>query len=1178
MKDIQSLTRSAADKQKLLAYMLAEEDINLAKVNAITRRDDSHKTLLSFAQESLWFLEQLNPQNAAYNIPVTLRIEGQLEVTVLEQSLNQIFQRHETLRSKFIAPEGQAVEIVFSEANLPVDSIDLENFAVEQRESLIVQLATEEAKTTFNLTDDALIRVKLLRLSTTEHVLLLTMHHAIADGWSLGILVQELATLYEAFATGKPSPLPPLEIEYGDFALWQRQQMPEERLETQLEYWKQNLSGSLPVIDLPADRPRPAKQTFKGAKRSLELSKSLLQDLKVLSQRQEVTLFMTLLTAFKVLLYRYTGQEDILVGSPVAGRHQLETEKLIGFFVNMLVMRTNLSGNPTFRDCLVRVRDGVLAAYNHQEVPFGKLVETLQPERDLSYSPLFQVMFALQNTPMPSLKFSGLTLTPLAVNNGTAKFDLTLDLSETSNGIDGFIEYNTDLFDGETIARMVGHLQTLLAGIVANPDRQLSDLPLLTPTEQHQILVEWNDTKTDYPQDKCIHQLFEAQVERSPDAVAVVFEGKQLSYHQLDRKANRLALYLQKLGVKPEVRVGICVERSLDLVIGVLGILKAGGVYVPLEPNYPQERSSFLLQDAEVQVLLTQERLKEKFPAYRGQIVDLDSDWEHISQESEDNPNTKVRSTNCAYIIYTSGSTGQPKGVVIEHRSTVAFINWATNVFTTEDLASVLASTSICFDLSVFELFVPLSGGGRVMLVENILDLLTWPQEREVIPNPVFKTPNPALTPNPSRPHPQPLSSQERGARRGEPEAGEENLSLLNGFGITLINTVPSAITELLEAKGIPDSVRTINLAGEALPKKLVRQLYEQTNVQQVFNLYGPSEDTTYSTFALVKPEEAVVSIGHPIANTQVYILDPDLKPVPIGVRGELYISGAGLARGYLNQPQLTSQKFISNPFSRDSNSRLYQTGDLARYLPNGEIEYLGRLDHQVKIRGFRIELGEIETVLSQHPQVRSSVAISRVDDANRQRLVAYIVPQLAADKENLEVTFTPSLPLSLSPSQLRSYLKQRLPEYMVPSALVMLDSLPLTANGKIDRRALNSFDRARLNLETAFVEARNPVEASLVEIWTELLQIDHVGIYDNFFELGGHSLLSVQIVSRIRDTFGIELSLRSLFEANTIADLAEIIAQKQIEKADNKLLAEMLTDLERLPPDEVQRMLAQFT
>ncbi|MBW4619918.1 MAG: amino acid adenylation domain-containing protein [Cyanosarcina radialis HA8281-LM2] len=1131
MKDIQNLTRSAEDKQKLLAYMLAEEDINIARENAITRRDNWQKSPLSFAQESLWFLEQLNSQNAAYNIPIALRIKGRLEVAVLEKCLNEILQRHETLRSKFIAPEGQAVEIVFSEVNLPVDSIDLENCVIEERESLIVQLTAEEARTPFNLTEDVLIRVKLLRLSIEEHILLLTMHHAIADGWSLGILVQELATLYEAFATGKPSPLSPLPIQYGDFALWQRQQMPGEILETQLEYWKQNLSGSIPVIDLPADRPRPAKQTFRGAKRSLNLSKSLLQDLKVLSQQQEVTLFMTLLTAFKVLLYRYTGQEDILVGSPVAGRDRLETENPIGFFANMLVLRTNLSGNPTFRDCLVRVRDGVLAAYNHQQVPFGKLVETLQPERGLSYSPLFQVMFALQNTPMPSLKFSGLTLTPLTVDNGTAKFDLTLDLSATPNGIDGFIEYSTDLFDGETIARMVGHLQTLLEAIVANRDRQLSDLPLLTPTEQHQILVGWNDTQVDYPVELCLHHLFEAQVQRSPDAVAVVFEDRQLTYRQLDRKADRLARYLQKLGVKPEVRVGICAERSLDLVIGILGILKAGGAYVPLEPNYPQERSSFLLQDAEVQVLLTQERLKDKLPAYRGQIVCLDSDWEQIDRESEDNLNSKVRSSDCAYIIYTSGSTGQPKGVVIEHRSTVAFINWATNTFTAEDLASVLASTSICFDLSVFELFVPLSSGGRVVLVENVLALPNLPPERE----------------------------------------------------LTLINTVPSAIAELLEAKGIPDSVRTINLAGEALPKKLVRQLYEQTNAQQVFNLYGPSEDTTYSTFTLVKPEDAVVSIGHPIANTQVYILDRNLKPVPVGVRGELYISGEGLARGYLNQPHLTSQKFISNPFSRDSNSRLYQTGDLARYLPNGEIEYLGRLDHQVKIRGFRIELGEIETVLSQHPQIRSAVAIAQLDDANRQRLVAYVVPQLAGDKGDkgdMKATLSslPSSPSSPSSAQLRSYLKQRLPEYMVPSTFVMLDSLPLTANGKIDRRALHLSDWSRLNLETAFVEARNPLEASLVEIWTEVLEIDRVGIYDNFFELGGHSLLSVQIVSRIRDTFGIELSLRSLFEANTIADLAAIIAQKQIELADNKLLAEMLTELERLSPEEVQKMLAQLT
>ncbi len=1130
IKNFSDETRLSAEQRELLAYLLEEEgieisqnqEIDLARMPSISRRDNPGESPLSFAQERLWFLDQFIPHNPAYNIPIAFRIEGQLNNGVLEQCLNEIVQRHETLRTKFIAEEGRPIQATFPKFNLSIHYVNFENFVEKQLQSITIRLAVEEAQKPFDLTRDALVRAKLLCLSAEEHVLLLTMHHAVSDGWSLGVLLRELAVLYEAFSKGKPSPLPVLPIQYGDFAVWQRQRLQGEVLETQLDYWKQNLSGSLPVLDLPTDRPRPSRQTFRGAKRSLNFPKPLLEALKTLSQQQGVTLFMTLLTAFKVLLYRYTGQEDILVGAPVAGRNQIETENLIGFFVNVLVLRTDLSGNPTFRDCLERVRKVVLGAYNHQEVPFEKLVETLQPERDLSYSPLFQVMFALQNTPMPSLEFSGLTLSPLAVDNGTAKFDLTLDLSETSDGIDGFIEYNTDLFDGDTIARMVGHFQTLLEAIAANPQQRVSELPLLTAAERHQLLVEWNDTQAEYPKDVCIHQLFEAQVEQTPEAVAVVFEDQQLTYRELNTRANQLAHHLQTLGVGPEIMVGICIERSLEMVVGLLGILKAGGAYVPLDPAYPQERLAFMLSDSQTPVLLTQKKLMTGLTDQKARVVCLDTDWEVISQEHEGNLVSDVKPRNLAYTLYTSGSTGRPKGVVIEHHSPVALLHWAREVFTAEQLAGVLASTSICFDLSVFELFVPLSWGGKAILAENALYLPTLSAAQDV----------------------------------------------------TLINTVPSAIAELLRIDGVPTSVQTVNLAGEPLQNSLVQKLYQQDTIQQVFNLYGPSEDTTYSTFVLLKKgDRQSPTIGRPIANTQIYILDAHLQPVPIGVRGELHISGAGLARGYLNHSELNEEKFIFNSFRNKPGTRLYKTGDLARYLPDGNIEFLGRIDHQVKIRGFRIELGEIEAVLAQHPEVREAVVIAREDQINNKHLVAYVVP--------------PNQEEGTTPSELCRFLKKKLPDYMVPSAFVSLEAMPLTPNGKIDRRALPVPDQgSRSELEGIFVAPRTPVEEEMARIWAEVLGIKQIGVHDNFFELGGHSLLATQLISRLREAFQVELPLRDLFEAPTVADQTLAIEKSQVKQKDrtmtkiqvvsrgNKDLDQLLAKLDQLSDTEVKEKL----
>ncbi len=1027
---------------------------------------------LSFAQQRLWFLNQLEPDDVTYNIPMAVRLGGPLNVEALEQSLNEIVRRHEALRTTFGMAEGHPVQVIapFSEKRLPM--VNLEGLPESEREVQARRLATEEALRPFDLAQSPLLRATLLRLGTQEHVLLLNMHHIVSDGWSIWIFQRELVALYRAFSAQERSTLPELPIQYADFAAWQRQWLKGKVLETQLAYWKQQLGGELPALNLPTDWPRPAVQTFRGATQSSVLPATLSEALRALSHHEGVTLFMTLLAAFKVLLYRYTGQQNITVGTPVANRNRTEIEELIGFFVNTLVLRSDLSGNPTFRDVLSQVREMALQAYDHQGLPFEKLIEELQPERDLSRTPLFQVMFALQSASGEAFELPGLTLSLSGGGGGTAKFDLTLTVIDAAQELRVFFNYNTDLFASSTIARMMKHFEALLEDIVAHPGQRVMDLPLLTIAERHQMLVEWNDTAIEYPADRCIHQLFEAQVERTPDAIAVVFEEKLLTYGHLNTRANQLAHYLQALGVGPETLVGLCVERSLEMVVGILGVLKAGGAYVPLDPAYPQERLAFILQDTQAPVLLTQQNLVDRLLPHDARVLCLDADWETIAQADEKTLSTTATSHNLAYVIYTSGSTGKPKGVAIEHRSATALIHWAQHAFDTDIFAGTLASTSICFDLSIFELFVPLSCGGTIVLVQTILHLSTLPAAEKV----------------------------------------------------TLINTVPSAMQEFLRMSEVPPSVRVVNLAGEPLQAQLVQRIYQQETVQKVFDLYGPSEDTTYSTHAL-RSAEGPDTIGRPIANTQVYLLDSHLRPVPVGVVGELHVGDAGLARGYLNRPDLTAEKFIPHPFSDKPGVRLYRTGDLARYLPDGNIEFLGRLDHQVKIRGFRIELGEIETVLGQHPSVQEAVVLAR--EKAGKRLVAYVT---ACDGHETSV------------SELRGYIRERLPSYMVPSVFVTLEALPLTPNGKVDRRMLPAPDSTRPELAEAFAAPRTPTESALAGIWAEVLGLDKVGIHDNFFELGGHSLQAAQVASKMSMAMDLRISVKLLFLRPTIKELAQAV------------------------------------
>jgi len=918
---------------------------------------------VSFAQERLWFLDQLVPNSSVYNVSGVYSLPRLLNVVALEQAINEIVRRHEALRTTFVAIDGQPVQVVAPSLTLSLQIVDLRGMPVTARNMEVQRLIAQEAQRPFDLAHGPLLRPGLLWLDDADYVLLLTIHHIVFDAWSREIFFRELSILSDAYSAGQLSPLPELSIQYADFAQWQRQWLQGEVLERHLAYWRRQLDGSPAILELPTDYARPAEQTFRGATQAFELPAILVATLKALSQREGVTVFMTLLAVFKTLLHRYTGQDDIIVGTPIANRNRVEFERLIGFFTNTLVLRTDLSGNPRFRELLWRVREVALEAYAHQELPFEKLVAELQPERNVSYHPLFQVMFVHQHvpeslswpaTPLPASSVSA-SHAPDAVG-GTSKFDLTLFMMEIDKGLRGVIEYNTDLFKATTIMRMIGHFQTLLTGIAAHSDQRLSEFPLLTEAEQLQLLVAWNDTRRDYPQDRCIHELFEAQVQRTPDAVVVVFEDKSLTYRELNAHANQLAHFLRVLGVGPEVLVTICIERSLEMVIGLLGILKAGGAYVPLDPAYPQARLAFMLEDSQAPVLLTQQRLVAGLPAHQAQVVCLDTDWAAIAQEPEETPANNTVAEQLAYVIYTSGSTGTPKGVQIPHRTVVNFLQTMRQQPGVTEHDVLLAVTTLSFDIAALELFLPLIVGARVVLIS-----------------------------------------------RAAVADGRQLLQTLADTKATVMQATPATWHHLLEAGWVGSPQLKVLCGGEALPRELAQQLLARATA--VWNLYGPTETTIWSAVCKVESGDGPVPIGRPIANTQFYLLDRHLQPVPIGVPGELYIGGAGVARGYLNRSELTTEQFLVDPFSEEPGARLYKTGDLARYRSDGTIELLGRIDQQVKLRGFRIELGEIEAVLSQYSRVRQAVVLAREDIPGDKRLVAYVVPNpLDQESEKTEL------------------------------------------------------------------------------------------------------------------------------------------------------------------------------
>ncbi|UXE61414.1 MAG: amino acid adenylation domain-containing protein [Woronichinia naegeliana WA131] len=1053
---------------------------------------------LSFAQQRLWFLHHLSPDSRSYNTLEILQIQEHLNLTVLEQSLGELINRHEIFRTTFPTVSGEPIQAISPPGSFRLIIENYQDLSPNEQSAKIQQVAEWEAGQTFDLAVGPLIQFKLLQLSLQKSVLLLKMHHIIYDGWSFGILIRELSALYEAFLKNLANPLAALSIQYADFAVWQRQYLSGEVLDKQLNYWQEQLATVPHILTLPTDRSRPAMQSFRGGVEHFQLDQNTTQGLKQLGQERGATLFMTLLAAFGVLLSRYSHQSDLLIGSPIANRNQAAIEPLIGFFANTLALRINLSENPNFLELLEQVKQTTLAGYVHQDLPFEMLVEKLQPDRDLSRNPLVQIMFALQNTPQDTWNLSGLSIEslPLLVEE-IVKFDLEVNCWETSEGLAMDWAYSRDLFDTSTIVRMGEHFQNLLQAIILNPKTRVEEFSFLTDKELHQLLASWHNTKIDYPQAQCIHQLFEAQVERTPDAVAVVFENQQLTYTELNCRANHLAHYLQALGVGPEVLVGISVERSLEMIVGLLAILKAGGAYLPLDPDYPTERLQFMLEDSQVRFLITQPSLLEKLPSSQATLICLDDIQSQVSQYSQDNLQNGLHVSNLANVIYTSGSTGKPKGVMVEHRGLVNLAIAQIQSFAVQNNSRVLQFASFSFDACISEILMTFGSGATLYLA-----------------------PKDALLP------------------------GQPLVERLEKDEITHVTLPPSALA-VLPKEPLPN-LQTLIVAGEACSLDLIKQWSVGRNF---FNAYGPTEASVCASIGQCYQDDLKVTIGKPISNVQIYILDSHLQPVPIGVPGELYIGGIGVARGYLNRPELTAERFIPNLFdppltpldnggdkfgenfdkAEKLSSKLYKTGDLARFLNDGNIEYLGRIDNQVKFRGFRIELGEIEAVLSQCSEVQSTAVIVREDTPGDKRLVAYVV--LAP---NSQATI----------GELRQFLANQLPAYLVPNTFVILDSLPLTPNGKCDRRSLPApNDQARKNIQK--IAPRNLVELQLTQIWSEVLGINDLSVEENFFELGGHSLLAVRLISCIEQKLSKKLPLTSLFQNGTIASLAQLLTQE---------------------------------
>jgi amino acid adenylation domain-containing protein len=1075
-----------------LAEALEPEVAGQTRTATIQSASRDQDLPLSFPQERLWFLDQLQPGLAVYNIPGALRLDGPLSPAALRQSLNEIGRRHEVLRTSFGSVKGQPVQVISQFFELDLAVVDLTGLAAGARKEQTAALCAAEWMRPFNLKQGSLLRVRLLRIGKGEHVLAITMHHIISDGWSLGVLVREFAAIYAAITRGEASPLPKLGLQYVDFSVWQRQWMQGEALDRQLSYWKQQLAGVPDGLVLPLDRPRPAVQAFNGARVPIHLSSELSSSLRSRCNSHGTTVFMALLSVFSTLLHRYTSQGDVVVGTPIANRNRLELEQLIGFFANTLTMRTRLSSRLSYQEVESRVRQTALGAYAHPDLPFEKLVEALQPNRNLSHNPLFQIMFATQNAAMEPLTLPGLRLEAMEPERAASPFDLVCTLRDDPEGISGILQYDTALFDRVTIERMRDHLTILLRATTAFPQTIVGELPLLTEGEGCQLMIEWNDTDRCDPPPGIIHQMFEEQAARSPNAVAAVLEQGQITYAELNRRANQLSQYLQKRGVGPEAVVAICLERSLDMLVTLLGVLKAGGSYLPLDPAFPAQRLAFMIADARPLMVATDSRLARSVPANGTRLLLVDAEADEISREGSVASPSAVTPENAAYVIYTSGSTGRPKGVQVRHSAVANFLGSMRQItsITAEDV--LLAVTTLSFDIAALELYLPLTSGARVE-----------------------------------------ITSREAAAD------GTQLLAALGRSDATLMQATPATWRLLVESGWQGRSSLRILCGGEALTRGLANHLLDRTD--SLLNVYGPTETTIWSAARRIESRGGSVDIGQPIANTRIYILDPNLCALPAGAPGELYIGGAGLARGYLNRPARTAAQFIPDPFAAVAGQRLYRTGDLTRYRTAGSIEFLGRADNQVKIRGFRIEPGEIEAALTQNPVVAGALVVPHESSPGDRRLVAYVVARRESQGGEAEPGELKTASRSLLAHQLRSDLKQNLPSYMVPSNIVVLDGFPLTPNGKVDRKALPAPELSAAHSAPG-AEPPNETQEILSTIWAQTLGLERIGVRDDFFECGGHSLLATRLIHRLQEAFGVTIPLSSLFEAPTVEGLARRI------------------------------------
>ncbi len=1039
---------------------------------------------LSFGQEQMWLHLKIAPSHAAsaYNEAITIHHKGPLDADVLAACVSEVIRRHEAWRTTFAEADARPAQIVHSPRSLALPVIDLGEFPVAEREARALRILSDEARRPYDLGIGPLVRPTLVRMADAEYRLMLAMHHIVFDGFSIyRVLLPELAALYEAFSNGAPSPLPELPIQYSDFARWQRNLPQSPAGSRALEYWRKKLAGDLPALQLPSDRPRPVMQTFRGATYKFSLPSDLSSEVKEFSRREGVTLFMSLLAAFDVFLHHYTGQNDILIGGVTAGRNRAELEPLIGFFLNTVVLRTDLSGDPTFRELLARVKETTLEALMHDDVPFELLVKELRPHRDVSVNPFFQVLFSIE--PPRAFQNSDWGLSQGEVDLGATKFDLDFQLDETLDGIIGHCSYSTDLFDSATVERMVQHWQQVLENAVMDANRRISQLSLLPPLEKQHLLVEWNQTDADYPRDRCIHELFQEQVDRAPDDVAVVYRDEVLTYRELNRRANHLAHRLHGLGVKADTPVGLFLDRSVETIVGLLGILKAGGAYLVLDPQSPAERLSFVVQDANLKVVLTQQRLLDRWTAPSVTVLCLDASLAASASEQDGPLNSEVTSNKLAYVVYTSGSTGYPKGIEVTHRSVVRLI-FATASVSQPGNEVFLQLAPLTFDASTYEIWAPLLRGGRCILFPE--NTLTVSSLGEVIRKNAVTT-----------------------------------LWLTASLFHTLIDEAPEVLS----------TIRTLLIGGEPVSVSHVRRALTLLPATKMINGYGPTEGTTFTCLycipAQLEPGISSIPIGRPISNTRVYILDPHLNPCPVGVPGELCIAGDGLARGYLNHPELTANHFLPDPFSHDLDARMYKTGDLARYQADGNVEFLGRLDQQVKIRGFRIELAEVEAVLHEHPMIQAAVVVAQ-EYRGSKRLVAHVVPK-------------PSSPHTKQ--ELLTFLRRRIPDYMLPAKVVCADRLPTLANGKIDRKSLNSMADDNEQPEIRSHEVPKDVtEARLLEIWESVLPNRPIDLQRSFFELGGHSLLALTLVHRIETAFGRKMGLATFVNASSVQEIAAVL------------------------------------